>query len=139
MKKAIVVLTSLLFVCGCGPSINDIQVGMSLYEISQKAYLCKLAQTQDCAVYRGEFRLTPYLLKFDSNNTLVAVVQDVEELQRRAIVAQQQREAQQQQRQTYEEQRQILQNSQPLIIGGQHDNYWQEERARQEYFQNLGK
>ena len=89
--KRFLSLVAILFIWGCSnnlsPSINDVQVGMPLHEVAQKANLHKLLETQEHALYRGELSWEPYLLKFDKKNVLVELTQDVQEQELRVLWA----------------------------------------------------
>ena len=87
--KRFLPLVAILFVWGCGanlaPSINDVQVGMPLHEVAQKANLHKLTEIQEHTLYRGELNWEPYLLKFDNKDILVELTQDVQEQELRVL------------------------------------------------------
>ena len=75
MKKIILISMALLFVLSC-TSINDVQVGMLLGEVSQVSSLQKVYQAPNYALYQSNFGSTPYLLKFDKDSTLIEIMQD---------------------------------------------------------------
>lgn len=89
--KRFLPLVAILFVCGCNAhvshSIDDVQVGMSLHEVAQKANLHKVTETQEHTLYRGELSWNPYSLKFVNNNILVELAKDVQEQEIRVLWA----------------------------------------------------